>query len=161
VSYIRSVAQGVPEIGAITDGIVFEVVPYASADRRYVTMELLPTLRQLVQDPIPTIHLEIPEYLDDGGVSRTVVDVQLPEVAVKSVETFASVPDGGTLMLGGLSEATEVSGKTTIPILGDIPILKYLFTRWGKSDMRTSLIILVRADILIQGESEPNVGPSS
>ena len=160
VNYMRNIQQGTPEIATITDGIVFEVVPYASADRRYVTMELLPTLRTLVR-PIREQHIEVPEYLDDGAVSLTVVNVQLPTVIVKSVETFASVPDGGTLMLGGLSRAAEIKARSTVPILGDIPILKYLFTSWGNSDTRNSLIILVRADILIQGEQEPNVGPAS
>jgi len=160
VNYLRNIVQGTPEVGTITDGMVFEVVPYASADRRYITMEILPVMRNMTR-PIRQVSVSVPEYLDDGGVSVTTSIVQLPEVTVKSVETFASVPDGGTLMLGGLSRANEQSGRATIPILGDIPILKYLFSRWGSSDTRTSLIILVRADILIQGEEEPNVGPAS
>ena len=160
VNYLRNIVQGTPEIGTITDGMVFEVVPYASADRRYVTMEILPVMRNMTR-PIREVTVSVPEYLDDGGVTVTTTIVQLPEVTVKSVETFASVPDGGTLLLGGLSRANEQSGTATIPILGDIPILKYLFSRWGSSDTRTSLIILVRADILIQGEEEPNVGPAS
>ena len=160
VNYLRNVNQGTPEIGTITDGIVFEVVPYASADRRYVTMELQPTMRELVR-PIRTVIVSLWEYMDDGGLALSTAMVQLPEVRVKSVETFASVPDGGTLLLGGLTQAAEVAGTSTVPILGDIPILKYLFTRYGNSDTRNSLIILIRADILIQGEQEPNVGPAS
>lgn len=159
VNYLRNITETTPEIGTITDGIVFEVVPYASADRRYVTMEILPTLRQLTR-PIRTIFVQIPEILADGEVAWTRTSIQLPEVTVKSVETFASVPDGGTLLLGGLSRANEGEGRTGVPILNDIPILKFFFSRWGKTDTRSSLIILVRADILIQGEKEPQVGPA-
>ena len=159
VTYLRNVTEGVPEIGTITDGIVFEVVPYASADRRYVTMEILPTLRQLTR-PIDRLLVEIPEMIADGEIAWTRTTIQLPRVTVKSVETFASVPDGGTLLLGGLSRATQGEGKSGVPILNDIPILKFFFSRWGKTDTRSSLIILVRADILIQGEKEPQVGPA-
>ena len=159
VTYLRNITESLPEIGTITDGIVFEVVPYASADRRYVTMEILPTLRQLTR-PMRTLLIEIPEILADGEVSWTRTTIQLPEVTVKSIETFASVPDGGTLLLGGLSRATEGEARAGVPILNDIPILKFFFSRWGKTDTRSSLIILVRADILIQGEKEPQVGPA-
>ncbi len=160
VSYIRTIAEGVPEIGIITDGIVFEVVPYASADRRYITMEILPTLR-LLERPIELIEIAVPEELDDGNVAITHTFIQLPRVSVKSIETFASVPDGGTLLLGGLSRANEGEGSAGVPILNDIPILKFFFSRWGKTDTRYSLIVLVKADILIQGEKEPKVGPAS
>ena len=160
INYIRSVQdQGLPEVGAITDGIVFEVVPYCSADRRYVTLELLPTLRT-VRRPIRTQTIEVAEYLDDGVVVWTATDIQLPQILVKSVETFASVPDGGTLMLGGLSRVTEREGRAGVPLIDDIPIIKYLFSSWGKLDSRASLIILVKADILIQGEKEPAVAPA-
>ncbi|NQT19358.1 MAG: hypothetical protein HQ592_06610, partial [Planctomycetes bacterium] len=159
VAYLRNVTEGMPQIGTITDGIVFEVVPYASADRRYVTMEILPTLRQLTR-PIRTLLVEIPEQLADGEVAITRTNIQLPEVTVKTVETFASVPDGGTLLLGGLSRANEGDARSGVPIINDIPILKFFFSHWGKSDVRSSLIILVRAKILIQGEEEPQVGPA-
>jgi len=160
ISYVRNVVDGMPEIGILTDGIVFEVAPYASADRRYVTMEILPTMRS-VRRPIPQQTIRTPMVTDDDYLIYLTSEVQLPEVTVRSVETFASVPDGGTLLLGGLSRAREVKGRAGVPIIDDIPIIKYLFSRWGKSDTRTSLIILVRADILIQGEQEPVVGPSS
>jgi len=156
INYMRNIVDGVPEIGTITDGIVFEVVPYASADRRYITMEMLPTLRELTDmryQPITIVDTS------GQGVSATTTTLMLPEVTVRSLETFASVPDGGTLMLGGLSRASEGEAMAGIPILNDIPILKFFFSRWGKTDNRTSLIILVRGDILIQGEQEPNVGP--
>jgi len=47
-----------------------------------------------------------------------------------------------------------------VPLIDDIPIIKYLFSSWGKLDSRASLIILVKADILIQGEKEPAVAPA-
>jgi len=152
VYYLRSVADGEPEVGTITDGVVFEVVPYASADRRYVTMEMLPTLRELS-------GMTYEDIVSQGAAGIVATTIMLPEVTVRSVETFASVPDGGTLMLGGLSRASEGEGRAGIPIISDIPIPKFSFSRWGKTDNRTSLIILVRPDILIQGEREPKAGP--
>ena len=94
INYMRNIVDGVPEIGTITDGIVFEVVPYASADRRYITMEMLPTLRELTDMRYQNIII-----LDTSGqgIATTATTLQFPEVTVRSLETFASVPDGGTL----------------------------------------------------------------
>jgi len=154
INYMRTISEGIPEIASLTDGIVFEVVPYVSADRRYVTMELQPTLRQ-----VQTIDQEAIEIVDQATAARLETWISLPTVVVKSVETFASVPDGGTLLLGGLSRAVEREGRAGVPILNRIPVLKFFFSRWGKSDVRSSLIVLVRADVLLQGEKEPAVGP--
>ena len=55
-------------------------------------------------------------------------------------------------MIGGLAKAREGKGVATVPFLGDLPLLKYLFTSRRKIDARANLIILVTAHIIQQDE---------
>ncbi len=51
-------------------------------------------------------------------------------------------------MIGGLAQAREAEGYATVPILGDLPLIKHLFTSRRKIDVRNNLIILVTAEIV-------------
>jgi len=156
-NYVQTYDEdGGPTIQTVTDGVVFEVKPFVSADYRYVTLELLPSISELQGfDTIP-IYRDV-ESANAAALLPAVMFVELPSVAVRAVETTVSVPDGGTIIIGGLSSANESEGYTSVPLLEKIPLLKYLFMSWGKLDTRESLVILVTADILIQQELEPAV----
>ena len=75
------------------------------------------------------------------------------------VDTTVSVPDGGTLLLGGQTLAGEIEREEGVPILSKIPFLKRLFTnrRMAKDDQ--VLLILVKPTIIIQREREPEQFP--
>ena len=155
ISYIQTYDEdATPVISSVTDGVVLEVKPYVSADQRYVTLELLPSITEIAA------WNEIPITRNIVGAGNPVVGfgtIQLPDVATRSVETTVSVPDGGTILIGGLARATEQEGYASVPLLSKIPLVKYLFMSWGKLDTRENLVILVTADILIQSELEPIV----
>jgi len=152
VNYIFRINEdGAPEIRTVTDGIVLEVQPFVSANLRYVTLEMRPTVNDLVS-------LDPAEIMTTSGDEQTVVTtlpLHLPRISVRSIETTVSIPDGGTLLVGGLAQATQMEARAGIPIIEDIPFLREIFGSWGKSDVRSSLIILVRCDIIVQGEAEP------
>ncbi len=134
----------VPVINQVDEGIVLEVQPFVSADRRYITLELIPQVREV---------LGFQEFSREGGTGTLATMVwQLPRVSTREVRTTVSVPDGGTLLIGGLAQGTENKGHSTVPILGDIPLLKYLFTSRRQVDSRRHLIILVTAHIIQQRE---------
>ena len=78
--------------------------------------------------------------------------IQLPQITTRQVMTTVSVPDGGTLMIGGLAQAKEAEGSATTPFLGDLPLIKYLFRSRRKVDSRNNLIVLVTAHIIEQEE---------
>jgi len=69
-----------------------------------------------------------------GGVS-----VQNPIVAQRNSETVVAVRDGMTLVIGGLYAISEIDNREGIPILGDIPVIKYLFSRTKKSKVKSEL----------------------
>ena len=160
-NFVRSYnSDGNPEIGQVNDGIVLEVQPFVSADRRYITLELIPQVNKA--ESFDSFEFSTTSQAQTvinptTGQPVTVTNpvkqtIQLPRVATRQIMTTVSVPDGGTLMIGGLANATESEGYSTVPILGDLPLIRYLFTSRRKLDARDNLIILVTAHIIQQEE---------
>ena len=101
-----------------------------------IIMNLVPITSEL-QEPI--------EYLDVGNLGGT---VGLPVINVREMSTTVKVRDGEMLVIGGLiSESTQTEGAFA-PLLGDIPILKYLFGYETKEHIKRELIILLRPRII-------------
>lgn len=135
-----------PIIKVIQDGVILDVRPVVSADRRFITLELRPTIAQLTR-PIA----EQPTTL---GTQNTVT-IQLPEVEIQRVRTSIPMPDGSTVLLGGLKESTEQDKRSGVPILNRIPLMNFFFDRKGNFVSNRKLLILVNAEIVIPEEEVP------
>jgi len=78
---------------------------------------------------------------------------QIPrDTVADDVSTVVTVPDGKTIILGGLEEITQSKGGTKVPILGDIPIVGGLFRSIANTDTQSRLYIFVKAHIVRPGE---------
>lgn len=143
-----------PELAIVKDGIVLDVRAVASSDRRFITLELRPTLANLVPDasgnPLPEALVSL------GTPNANNVTLQLPELRIQRLRTTATIPDGATLLLGGLKKSVEEDFKSSTPFLGDIPVLSFFFTRQGQYVSKRKLLILLTASILAPDESEPS-----
>ncbi len=145
-----------PELDNVKEGVILDVRAVASADRRFVTLELRPTIIDLVPDaagndlPQKTVSLATQNSSD--------VTIELPELRIQRLRTTATIPDGATLMLGGLKKSVEQEQRSTVPFLGDIPVLGSLFSREGEYTSKRKLIILLKASILNPEEKEPVFG---
>jgi type II secretory pathway component GspD/PulD (secretin) len=53
--------------------------------------------------------------------------IPTPEVSTRRAVTQVHVPSGKTIVIGGLVTKTSFENESKIPLLGDIPILGYLF----------------------------------
>ena len=85
--------------------------------------------------------------------------LQQPEIQITEVRTTVSVPDGGTLLLGGQTLAAEVELEAGTPVLSKIPFLKRLFTNRSMAKDEQILLILVKPTIIIQREQEQKQFP--
>jgi general secretion pathway protein D len=128
-----------PNIGIIQEGVVLDVRPTISYDRKYITLEIQATVAEL-QQPIREFTTSL------AGFSIPVT-FQLPELQVQAANTTVRVPDRGSLILGGLKRLNYVNRTAEIPWLGRIPILGILFREKGLDDEAENLIIIVRATI--------------
>ncbi len=90
------------------------------------------------------VALDILQKVDEVSGSTRIDNNDIPNIATRYVKTSVTVPDGGTLVLGGLIKQSMNRTKTGIPLLGSIPLLGYLFSNTGKEKIRTELVILIR-----------------
>lgn len=65
-----------------------------------------------------------------------------------SINSIATIPDGYSIVLGGLELLTESDAEDKVPLLGDIPVLGNLFKSTSDSTSRTRFYVLIRASIL-------------
>lgn len=143
-----------PIVGTVQDGVVLDVRPIISADRKYITMELQPTVATLKGGAVSTFSTS----LASSSGSNTQVEIGLPEISMTRLKTTVTIPDGGTLLLGGMMKGQETDSMSGVPVLSDLPILNFLTSRRGKFSRRESLLILVTAQITSMEEKEPNEG---
>ena len=66
---------------------------------------------------------------------------------MQSVFTTATIPDGGSILLGGLSNIRNIERRAEIPWLARVPLVGFLFKKEGYNDENNSLMILIRAQI--------------
>ena len=147
-------------VSTLTTGVVLYVEATVSADRRYVVMKVHPQLSHL--DRLDTFDVFGFNPLDVIG--STLVGggfVQLPTISYTTVDTMVSVPDGGTLMLGGQKIVGEAEIEVGVPVLSKIPGINRLFTNRSMTKDERTLLILVRPKIIVQKEEETRLfGPN-
>ena len=66
-----------------------------------------------------------------------------PKVTESMIETLARIPDGDSLVVGGFYGEIQSDDKNKVPLLGDIPILNFLFKSKETSKSQTSLVFIV------------------
>jgi general secretion pathway protein D len=134
VAQFQAIAD--PQINVLTEGIVLDVRPTIHHNRRYLTLEIQPTVAQVVA---------LVDFSTTLAGQTAPVTFQLPELQVQSVFTTAVVPDGGSILIGGLSRLRNVERRAEVPWIANIPLLGFFFKEDGYSDERESLMILIRA----------------
>jgi general secretion pathway protein D len=144
-----------------------------SADRRFVRLTLVPFFSKIgdVQEftfsgsKTTKSGTNIKDPTDDNktvqdGVETTTTGttVQLPTFAFTTVTTTVSVPDGGTVLLGGIKRLAEARSERGVPMLNKIPYVNRLFKNVGIGRETTSLMLMVTPRIIIQEEEEAKLG---
>jgi type IV pilus assembly protein PilQ len=65
------------------------------------------------------------------------------------------VPDGQTVVIGGLTQTTVQLSKTGIPLLVDLPLIGRLFGVTSRTETRRDLLILITPHIIDDGQQSP------
>ncbi len=105
-------------------------------DNKQIIMNLVPVTSEL-EEPI--------EYLAVGNLGA---QVGLPVINVREMSTTVKVNDGEMLVIGGLISNTDDSTGEFAPVLGDIPLIRYLFGYEEKVVTKRELIILLKPRII-------------
>jgi type II secretory pathway component GspD/PulD (secretin) len=128
-----------PKVDVIQDGLILDVRPVISYDRKRITLNLQPTVAEL-QLPIPTFTTSL-------AGSTLPVTLQLPTMTVRQFATTVTVPDGGSVLIGGLREVLTTERRAEVPFFGKLPLISFLFKQEGVADENTSLMVLIRASV--------------
>src|SRR5208337_4362101 len=76
----------------------------------------------------------------------------LPTQTVSELTTNVMVPNGGTLVIGGLMEDDDTYQQSGLPGVSRLPILGHLFGTKEKSDTRRELVVLLTPHIWSPGQ---------
>jgi general secretion pathway protein D len=162
-----------PVVVALSEGTHLTVQAVVSSDRRFVRMTVVPFFSQIGDVNTFTFSgsATATENSENEGplnaltrrqtertATREGTTVQLPTFSSVSVITTVSVPDGGTVLLGGIKRLSEGRSEFGVPILSKVPYVNRLFKNVGIGRETQSLMMMVTPRIIIQEEEERLLG---
>jgi len=172
-----------PVITVLNEGTAVNVQAVVSNDRRFVRLTLVPFFSQIGKveqfqfegsrstkskssDEKSGADVRVPGVNNVAGltagsatsgeleVQSNGTTIQLPEFLFTTVTTTVSVPDGGTVLLGGIKRLREGRNEFGVPILSKVPYINRLFKNVGLGRTTDSLMLMVTPRIIIQEEEE-------
>ena len=75
----------------------------------------------------------------------------VPIISESSVKSVVLLEPGEAAVLGGLSREATVMNRSGIPLLKDVPVIKYLFSREVERRDRSQIIITIEIDRVVAG----------
>lgn len=116
----------------------------SGAERKRVGLTLQVT-PQVNREGYVTLYVQ-PSYSDvvSSGFEDTM------DTTTRAASTLVRVKNGQTVVIGGLLTSRETDQTRKVPLLGDIPILGWLFTSRSTSKSTTDLVIFITPTILAE-----------
>ncbi|WP_406699819.1 type II secretory pathway, component PulD [Singulisphaera sp. Ch08] len=140
------------------NGVTLTVTPVVSADRRYVRMTLSPVFTVIEGFDTIAVPAAVGGSGLGGGSASINAQIQLPRFNLTTVNTTVTVPDGGTVLLGGVKRLNEERKEFGVPVLSKTPMLNRLFRNIGIGRTTSSLMLMVTPRIIILEEEEERLG---
>ena len=165
-----------PVIVILSEGTFLTVQAVVSSDRRFVRLTVVPFFShigdvdtfQFTGSETSTTSTSTEGVQDEPNdntsqavnstITRAGTTVQLPTFSFVNVSTTVSVPDGGTVLLGGIKRLNEGRNEFGVPMLNKLPYISRLFKNVGIGRETQSLMMMVTPRIIIQEEEEERLG---
>ncbi len=165
-----------PVIVVLNEGTFMTVQAVVSDDRRFVRLTVVPVFSTIGEvntfkftgsttttesSEADGIQDEPNDNTSNSSSSSTTTSgttVQLPTYSYITVTTTVSVPDGGTVLLGGIKRLSEGRNEFGVPMLNKLPYVSRLFKNVGIGRETQSLMMMVTPRIIIQEEEEERLG---
>ena len=106
-----------------------------------VTMQISPSISASNYLRL-NIFLEVSNFIGSPQGNLT------PPTTTRTIDTSVNVPDGDTMVIGGIIIDNSQETTNQVPLLGDIPILGHLFRRDSETQDHTALYFFVTPHIL-------------
>ncbi|MDD5774161.1 MAG: secretin and TonB N-terminal domain-containing protein [bacterium] len=133
--YAYNIQRGGWEITGYSDqdvGITLTVTPHITPEG-YVIMEIVPEVSEIT-----------------GWITGPSGQNEKPIVSTRKADTQLKVKDGKTIVIGGLIKNKKTQTIKKVPLLGDIPLLGYLFRSKKDAIERTDLYVFVTPRVLTE-----------
>src|SRR3546814_12905460 len=88
---------------------------------------------------------------DSQGANVTTGSGSAPAIDTRKLDTQVLIRSGDTVVLGGVFQRESTTGASKVPLLGDIPLLGFLFRNDSKNDTKRELLIFVTPKVLQEG----------
>ncbi len=111
-------------------GVNLEVLPHINADKS-ISMDIYASVNSL-----------------SGYTPQA-----LPIVFTRNIDTHVTINDGDTFILGGLRKTIKVESIKRFPVLGYIPLIKYLFSKKISVDLTREVVIFITPKIIENNKS--------
>ena len=156
--------QGVtstPQVSSISSGFSLGLQGVISADRRYVSLNVNFQLQGPIKFSPVTFQQSVSTASGsfNGTSSNSTNTFQTPEYQNTSIGTTITIPDKGTAVLGGQRLTTDFEVEVGVPVMSKIPVVNRFFTNRINSKTESTLLLLIRPEILIQQETEDALFP--
>ena len=161
------------DLHADTDGVAADAKPRIAAQSgstaKIITGDALPILTSITLSGVNGVSQQVqyvnvgvtlqiaPRVSPDGyvtskifGVVSSVTGFQqgYPTISQREAETSASVRDGETFVIGGLTIDNSLYNKSKVPILGDIPLIGQAFRVNKTSNNKTDLYVVITPHVV-------------
>jgi Flp pilus assembly secretin CpaC/tetratricopeptide (TPR) repeat protein len=136
------------EDAAVITGSLLNITPTITPDKKNVLLNIITELRDFLGWEQ---HRILGPQTTVGRSDWTIV---YPTTELSRVETRVSVPDGGTLLLGGHKLTAEIELESGVPVLSKLPIIGRAFSNRSKVKDQRILLILVQPTIILREEAE-------
>jgi general secretion pathway protein D len=116
-------------------GISLQVIPHINPEG-LVTLDVYPSISQL----------------DTGSGVQIQTGIFAPTFTNRYAQTRVAVPNGQTIVIGGLMQDSKSEIVQKVPVLGDIPYLGMLFKRTRNNKQKTELLIFITPHVALAPE---------
>jgi type IV pilus secretin PilQ/predicted competence protein len=133
-------------VGMVTQGVQ---IPIQTSVNNTVTTTMVPAALTLTVTPQVTAdgHVFMNIKVDNSSPGAVIPFVG-PEINTQSATTQVLVPDGGTVIFGGITVNAESRSANYVPLLGDIPILGHFFKSSIRTTSNNELLFFVSPKVL-------------
>ena len=124
------------ELTSFFSGVALDVIPQISADNA-VTLHIHPTV------------IDVSEEIKNISVSgTTTLSVPLAVSSIRESDSIIRAESGQVVIIGGLMKNKTTDNESSVPFLGDIPLIGALFKHNRETTVKSELVILLKPTVI-------------
>lgn len=98
-----------------------------------------------------SVKPEISNKVGDATFTFSGATVTSPVIDTRTLDSNVLIRSGDTLAIGGLLQDETLKSRTKVPVLGDVPVLGYLFQERVNGRSKRNLLVFVTPTVIKQG----------